>query len=229
MKSVQYDPNWKINGMTLLEYLYQEIVVDDVYQIAQLKDHQPIQPYTFIDIGANVGVFSIFARKLFPNARIIAIEPCNETFDALLQNTNGLDIECHNFAFGDGSKLFLQRNQYHSGGNLFLKYNYMGETIESKSLYAILIELAIKQPYVIKMDIEGGEYFLLSSPYTPKFLKDADHFAMEAHFITANTQSTWEKWLDNTFTSTHSVTMSYTPDGRGAIYIATKRCSDENA
>ncbi len=41
---------------------------------------------TVLDIGANVGYFSLLIRDLYPEARIIAVEPIEDTFRALEKN-----------------------------------------------------------------------------------------------------------------------------------------------
>jgi len=40
----------------------------------------------FLDVGANVGIFSLFAAKVFPSARIFAFEPAAKTFKLLARN-----------------------------------------------------------------------------------------------------------------------------------------------
>ena len=45
-----------------------------------------------IDIGANVGLFSIKCSKLKPNAKIIALEPFPDNFRFLKQNLISFDI-----------------------------------------------------------------------------------------------------------------------------------------
>ena len=44
-----------------------------------------------LDIGANEGVFSLYARFLQPKAYIIAIEPCTQTYSNLVENLSYLE------------------------------------------------------------------------------------------------------------------------------------------
>lgn len=49
-----------------------------------------------VDIGANIGIISLFLSGLHPDRRVVAIEPSPDTFEALNANVSrsGLNIEC---------------------------------------------------------------------------------------------------------------------------------------
>jgi len=65
------------------EYLYNEIFVDQCY----LKKGITIQDGdTIIDIGANIGMFSMFANQVAPHSTIYAFEPAPHAFKALQRN-----------------------------------------------------------------------------------------------------------------------------------------------
>lgn len=55
----------------------------------------------FVDVGANVGVNSIYAKLSQPGARVIAIEPEPRNFAILSRNAAGRSIELHNLAIAD--------------------------------------------------------------------------------------------------------------------------------
>jgi FkbM family methyltransferase len=56
-----------------------------------------------MDVGANTGVYSLVAKTLSPNARVIAFEPLNRTFTKLIHNVmlNKYDIKCEELALSD--------------------------------------------------------------------------------------------------------------------------------
>ena len=65
------------------DYVYQEIFGDRVY----LRHGITIENGDcIIDIGANIGLFSLFVARHAPQARVFACEPSPTTFDALRQN-----------------------------------------------------------------------------------------------------------------------------------------------
>lgn len=59
-----------------------EVFRSDCYGLNKINE--PIQ--NIIDIGANIGTFSLFAKKKWPHCNIICAEPFNETFHVLSQN-----------------------------------------------------------------------------------------------------------------------------------------------
>ncbi|MEV0126719.1 FkbM family methyltransferase [Streptomyces sp. NPDC050703] len=82
------------------DYLYGEIFDDESY-IPPQGWNIPEKPVIF-DIGANIGLFSLFARQRWPDAQVFSFEPAPAVFDALRRNTGGLPgVHIHNMALGD--------------------------------------------------------------------------------------------------------------------------------
>lgn len=52
----------------------------------QYKDLLVDNPVNIIDAGANIGCTSVYFARLYPDARIIAIEPDQDNFDTMLEN-----------------------------------------------------------------------------------------------------------------------------------------------
>lgn len=76
-----------------------DVVVDDVIKAATTGllgtfwSQEPIPSATrrsfvgcIVDVGANVGVWSVVAKHLYPNARVVALEPVEDTYDLLREN-----------------------------------------------------------------------------------------------------------------------------------------------
>ena len=55
----------------------------------------------FVDIGANVGINSIFAKLSQPNARVVAVEPEPRNFAILSRNAEKYGVELNNLAIAD--------------------------------------------------------------------------------------------------------------------------------
>ncbi|GHH28999.1 FkbM family methyltransferase [Streptomyces rubradiris] len=62
-------------------FIYQEIFKDNNYEQSGL----PEAPFV-IDVGANIGLFSLYMKQKYPAARVIAFEPAPENRQALRQN-----------------------------------------------------------------------------------------------------------------------------------------------
>jgi len=83
---------------------YYEIVARRIY--ASLPGFAPKAGDTVVDVGANIGVFSLWAASLIGSAgRIVSVEPTPVAFDYLQQNLGRLDIpiEMVRSACGDES------------------------------------------------------------------------------------------------------------------------------
>ena len=160
---------------------FREVVRRDTYLIRDLKQND-IE--FIIDIGACLGVFSTYARFLFPMATIIAIEPEKETYIDLEHNVKGLYVTCDNLAYGDGRDLYSTDN----GGSGVQQFdntpsNDNSYKIQSFSLTGILNKHNIKtyENCLIKFDCEGGERFLLDKN-DDEIIRQCRHFCMEIHF-----------------------------------------------
>ncbi|MGW2317450.1 FkbM family methyltransferase [Streptomyces sp. NPDC001680] len=82
------------------DYLYREIFHDESYVPPQ-GWRMPAKPVV-LDIGANIGLFTLFAVHRWPDARVFAFEPVPDVFDALRRNTGQLPgVWLHNTAVGD--------------------------------------------------------------------------------------------------------------------------------
>lgn len=81
------------------DYLHQEIFIDRVY--APEGFDLPPRPLVF-DVGANIGLFSLFIAREHPGATIIAFEPSPDAFTALAANVEdlGLPVTCLPAAVG---------------------------------------------------------------------------------------------------------------------------------
>lgn len=131
--------------------------------VSQLKAGQ-----NFLDIGANLGWFSLYAAQAVgPTGHIYAIEPRSTTFQALKRtiNENEFSERCTlwNTALGEDSRISTlawapsERNQGHTfllPPSELLKPGLEGERVEIARLDDLNISRKIR---VIKIDVEGAE------------------------------------------------------------------------
>lgn len=143
---------------------------------------------SFVDIGANIGVFSIHAAKR--GANVVAIEVSSTNCKILLLNAslNNVSVDIRNAAVSD-----------HRGVVLFTKYDSANKAIHhvqptlvidnfdkfDLSPSYLLDDLMPSNIDVVKIDIEGYEYRAISgsnslwhhlpyvfAEYSPKYIKD---------------------------------------------------------
>jgi FkbM family methyltransferase len=127
-----------------------------------------------IDIGANIGVFSVFA-SINTNSKIIAIEPHPDNYTLLLRNLelNHIDnIITINSAVGERNESrFLAIGKVLSGCQLIpsgysLPAMKKSIEIDCRTLIDIMQKGNInleREPCFIKLDCEGSEYEIMKS------------------------------------------------------------------
>lgn len=65
-----------------------QVQTNDVYRVRDLKSHG-FMPEIIVDIGAQIGTFSMMARKYWPTAKVISYEPLGKPFQLLIRNATG--------------------------------------------------------------------------------------------------------------------------------------------
>lgn len=89
------------------DYLYDEIFVDRSY----MADGIELQPGDVVfDVGANIGLFTLFVQQECPTAKLYAFEPSPAAFDAMESNCRSYAPAARRFKIGladrDGSAAF---------------------------------------------------------------------------------------------------------------------------
>lgn len=140
---------------------------------------------TVIDIGAHIGVFSIFANKFAKNITIYSYEPFDENFALLEENIrlNGIGDSVHAARMGisgkkGARKLFLNKTNPGESSIFYKTDAYM--RIETISLRDVFDENRLNRCDFLKMDCEGMEYEILYN--TPiGYLNRIESISMEFH------------------------------------------------
>jgi len=141
-----------------------------------------------IDLGANIGGFSVLAAVTHPNAVIYSYEPLPESYGLLVRNAaiNGcLNIRAYNLAVsGVPGDSLLCYSANRPGDSALL-----GESMDSGrarvkvrcvTFEQIITENKIDVIDFLKIDIEGSEYNVLES-LRPQLLSRVSYFAAECH------------------------------------------------
>ena len=180
---------------TQIEGIEVEVVAYDSYQVK----HLDFVPDVVFDIGSNVGVFAKFARQLWKNALIVAIEPDRENIAqncmkgaenvVLLQKAIGHG-RIWRINHGDNHpELSGAQECYHSIMLGYPKEAYRNETytvpVETKSITLdVLAKYYLKEEghkFILKIDCEGGENAIFDHEPSMDVMRKADYIAMEVH------------------------------------------------
>jgi FkbM family methyltransferase len=126
--------------------------------------------FVFLDIGANIGGYSLFvAAHAGPGARIVSIEPQPEIFERLVYNIGLNDfcaVKALNCAVADLNgeiTLFVAAGNKGETSMRIVNADSAGEQISvpSKTLLSIVNEEQFERIDAVKLDVEGAEDLIL--------------------------------------------------------------------
>lgn len=167
------------------EYVFQEVFLDDTYQLQGIQNSLD----TVVDLGANIGLFSLFVSQ--QARRVIAVEANPENFDLARHNVENNHLERHvTLVQAAVSGTTRERLRIYSsgmsGGHSVHQHlagrwpNDNESVVHSIRLADLFEEHAIQRCSLLKCDIEGGEYDVIEN--TPlSVLNRVDRFLIEAH------------------------------------------------
>lgn len=202
----------RINGMNEKE----QLLTDEIYEynidgiLLSVNDFKnSITPYTVykelkndtynikhisfstgdivLDVGANIGMFSIFLAKRHPDIKIIAIEPVPENFEHLKRNielNSVKNITALNFALtADGRNIDIMLPLQNPGGASFISNLECSHgkihSVPSQTLDSIFSQYQIDRCKMMKIDCEGAEYEILFHSHS---LNRIEYLSGEFHY-----------------------------------------------
>lgn len=176
------------------DFIQRRIYFFGVYEpnLTQLMINMLQPGDTFVDVGANVGYFSLLASALVGNSgRGIAIEASPQTFRALKSNLdqNGIrNVRAINLAAtGQTCRVQVQRLDARNSGKNVVKADRLGD-VNGEALTQILGS-DIADANFIKIDIEGSEGPVLQdildnlTRFPPRLVVVAEMTESSAHFV----------------------------------------------
>ena len=177
-KNIKDSLSWMNENGEEAKELYKEVITENIYGISRysLKDRD------VIDIGANMGTFSIFASKLGAN-KVVAVEPVSDTIRVFKMNMQKADVTNiilkQNIASDESGKMMKMALQEKCGHNSAYTESDNYEEVETTTLKDLL-ESTNKNNVFLKMDCEGGEYDVLLT-VDPQDMQAITTIAIEIH------------------------------------------------
>jgi FkbM family methyltransferase len=163
-------------------------IINEIYVV---KEYHPLIKYIhknsiIIDIGAQMGVFSIFAANKDKNVRVYSYEPYSPNFNLLKKNIslNKMSHRILPFKLGVSGKKekrdFVLCPINTGGHGFYCKDSDKKIKIDTISLKDVFDKNKIEKCDFLKMDCEGAEYEILYK--TPKkYLDKIKSISMEYH------------------------------------------------
>jgi FkbM family methyltransferase len=181
------DPFWHLHSIN-------ELFCEELYDFSSDK-YDPI----IIDCGANIGLSTIFFKRKFPKAKVIAIEADPDIFEMLRKNTSQFDLQ--NLTLLNKAVWVVDGNVFFNasgglGGRIENTKNKKSNSIEL-SVQSIrlksLLDSIIKNGDCIdllKIDIEGAEIEVIKD--CEECLSHVDKIFVEYHRLRGNNDNFFE-------------------------------------
>ena len=177
---------WKKSRSAVLELkwlnekypaMFNEIIRDNCYNLNQNN----IASYNVLDIGANIGAFSLLAN-FYGAKKIIAVEPTKSTVLKLIDNTLNTNITVLPLAATDktGNTIKINTNidDYNNSAYLIKSNNFeFATTISLADLLKFFID---DTKIFLKIDCEGAEFDIIAGASKEDFDK-IEQIIVEVH------------------------------------------------
>lgn len=228
--------------------LYGEVVTSDVYHLRDVADIVSINDPTYIhekghpkgfnfipdvifDLGANVGIFSRYARTLFPNALIISIEPDASNCEVFRSFTNDPKIVLIQKAIGKG-KIFRCGSAINGAMEVYISEgpgfsakdlkHQSATDIDSVMLTDLETYITPGDKVLLKLDIEGNETVIFSDKESMDLLRTFDYIAVELHYYASDGDKR-DKVINQTAEVLESLSATHNIRYDHIYFYATKR------
>lgn len=137
--------------------IYEEIVLRGHYALSL-----PFVPKTIVDLGANIGMASVYYANQFPEARIVAVEAEASNFEILQQNVAGYStiLPIHAAVWNrDGEIALAAPHDTDSAIDkiVFSAREGEGTLVRAVTMQSLMAEANISSIDLLKVDIEGAE------------------------------------------------------------------------
>ncbi len=167
--------------------LFREIFIDRCYTRNGFYDPAPGD--LVVDLGANIGIFTLFLQWMAPGLRVHSFEPGAETRRRLAENLRSNNLEqavaLHPFAIADGPKMLELKSARLAAQRSLFASEFTGDDAESESVECIGLDQAVSfagdgRIQLLKIDIEGAEIEAMGAA-SPETWARVDRVAAEYH------------------------------------------------
>jgi len=167
----------------------QEIFIKEDYRFnIKKKDDTNI-----LDIGANIGLFSIYAKLKSINAKVFSFEPFPRTYERLITHikSNSItNVNTYQFAVGDkNGKVDFYSTEYSVGNTMMItskltdvhyKDGYIINKVDCINLTKLFEICGVSNFDLAKIDCEGCEYLIILNSTAETICKISEYI-IEVH------------------------------------------------
>jgi len=139
---------------------------------------------TIVDIGAHIGLFSLFASKVLQANRIISVEPDSANFELLSKNISANHVENASLVkaaiAGESGEKRIYNTSSNTGGHSLYARGVSSIAVWTVSLTELFKASNISECSLLKMDCEGAEMEILENA-PDKLLRNVSAISLEYH------------------------------------------------
>lgn len=149
------DQQYDMPGGTHGKYL------DKLFREILAEGRKPL----IVDCGANIGASVLWLSARYPEAHIVAIEPAPDNFELLQKNCRGVDADLIQAGIGKEDGVAWLSDPRGGGMGYRTTDENTGVQIPLVSLKTVMDRMPASTyaPFLLKVDIEGGEKALFGS------------------------------------------------------------------
>ena len=135
---------------------------------------------TIVDLGANIGLSTIFFKDKYPNSKVICVEPADENLDFLYENIIGLKDSI----YVERKPIWSKKTELVFSAGECSSSDYFGEgTGEVKyktiTMPKLMKAYGFEKIDILKIDIEGWEIPVLTE--NNEWLENVNNIFIEIH------------------------------------------------
>ncbi|MBD1159439.1 FkbM family methyltransferase [Pelagibacterales bacterium SAG-MED19] len=193
----------------ITEYRVNTIFTKEPETIEWINKFRENEENIFWDIGANIGLFSIYAATKYKNCNIVSFEPSTSNLRCLSRNISINNLQDRIKIFSsplsnkDNKFLNMNESQFSEGAALNTfgeEFDFEGKKILSSNRYclvgrsinSILEKKILDVPNYIKIDVDGIEHLILEG--ADKYLNNENLLSLSIE-INENFKDQYERTL----------------------------------
>jgi FkbM family methyltransferase len=170
-----------VRARTADRMIFKEIFIEEIYNKYNIEIEEGD---TVVDIGANIGIFSVYASNKVGKGKVYAFEPFKENYKILCKQihlNNLANVFPHNLGVSSitgEQSLFLSPTN--TGGHS-IKFDQGASSVLIKTITLAQFCNSNNLPRIdfLKIDCEGSEFEILEA--SPQILNSVKKLVMECH------------------------------------------------
>jgi FkbM family methyltransferase len=158
--------------------MHREVIEANQYHLSKEK----VKDRIVVDIGANIGAFSLYAAMLGAK-KVIAVEPISASYNTFLKNIHRLGLKnittYKNIVAEKGNQFLPVSLNSNAGANSMYNVSNNYEVVETTTFANIMNQIEGNN-ILLKLDCEGGEYDVIMNSFPEDFIR-INEIMMEIH------------------------------------------------